>query len=63
MSKHGKEIISSLEESLAHAEGRPSNVRVRKLTSTELDIADRAGNKSNGNKDDSLHPRHPADRE
>jgi len=36
MSKHGKNIIASMEEALAHAEGRPSKVRVYKLTPNEI---------------------------
>ena len=36
MSKHGKDIIASMEEALTHARGRASKVRVYKLTPNEI---------------------------
>jgi putative transcriptional regulator len=36
MSKHGKHIIASMEEAVAHAEGRPSKVRLHKLAPNEI---------------------------
>lgn len=36
MSKHGKRIIASMEEALAHAEGRLSKVKLHKLAPSEI---------------------------
>lgn len=36
MSKHGKRIVAAMEEALAHAEGRPSKVKLHKLAPSEI---------------------------
>ncbi len=36
MSKHAKRIVTAMEESLAHAEGRPSKVKLHKLAPSEI---------------------------
>ena len=36
MSKHGKNIIAAMEQALAHAQGRPSAVKLHKLAPNEI---------------------------